>query len=299
MQKKTYLMLLTIPAVLILLVCGDVNNYKKHFKEQYQVFAVPLPDSLYFSGEKVPLHRTDVLEAFDRELLINTYWQSQTLLFIKRAHKYFPLIEPILSTYQVPNDFKYLCVIESGLTNAVSPAGAVGYWQFLEGTASDYDLEITETVDERYHLKKSTEAAARYLSDSYKKYGNWTLVAASYNTGRSGLDTQIERQNENNYYNLELADETMRYIYRILAVKTILENPVDYGFHFRKTDLYTNDSLRYIETDTTISNLSEFAHKHNISYRQLKYYNPWLRENELLNTDNKTYLIAVPYQKKH
>ncbi len=194
-------------------------------QKNYAIFAVKLPEKVDFAGEPVPISQLDVLENLDREVLVNTYWQSQTLLFIKRANRYFPIIEEILKKYNVPDDFKYLPVAESGLTNIVSPANAVGFWQLLEGTGKEYGLEINSEMDERYSLEKSTETACKYIIESYKKYGSWTMAAASYNAGRRGMDRQIERQKEKDYYDLLLNEETSRYIFRIISYKLILSDP--------------------------------------------------------------------------
>jgi len=249
---------------------------------------------LDFAGEKVPMAYFDVKENLDRELLVNTYWQSQTLLFIKRANRYFPLIENILREHEIPDDFKYIALAESGLTYAVSPAGAVGFWQFLPGTAKEYGLEVNNEVDERYHLKKSTEAACRYFKESYAKYHSWTLAAASYNNGRKGLDKQINRQEQTDFYDLLLNEETSRYIYRLLAFKLILNQPDKYGFHFRAEDLYPPIPTQTVKVDSGIHSMVAFAHHFNLNYRMLKYFNPWLRETYLSNKEGKVYELDIP-----
>ncbi|HJX71559.1 MAG TPA: lytic transglycosylase domain-containing protein, partial [Bacteroidales bacterium] len=200
----------------------DSDNENGGNNHLYTVAAVKIPEDLYFAGEKVPLDNFDTRESLDRELLVNTYFHSQTFLFIKRSARFFPLIEPILEKYGIPDDFKYLSVIESGLENSVSPKQAVGFWQLVEGTAREYGLEVNEEVDERYHIEKSTEVACKYFLESYQKYNNWTLTAASYNAGRNGIDRQIGRQNGNNYYDLLLNDETSRYIFRALTIKMVI-----------------------------------------------------------------------------
>jgi len=268
--------------------------YDKEFQGNYSIYAINLPDKLDFAGEAVPLTNFDVYESLDREFLVNTYWQSQTLLFIKRSNKYFSIIETILKEKGIPDDFKYLALAESGLTNVISPAGATGFWQFLKNTGKEYGLEINSEVDERYHLEKSTKAACKYFNDAYKKYKNWTLVAASYNMGMGGLNKQIKRQAVNNYYDLLLNSETSRYVYRILAIKTILINPEKYGFHFREKDLYQNIPVKNIEIDSSITDFSDFAIKHDINYKILKTFNPWLRQNFLTNKNKKTYSIKIP-----
>jgi membrane-bound lytic murein transglycosylase D len=253
-----------------------------------------MPPELSFAGERVPMEYFDVHESFDRELLINTYWQSQTLLFFKRANRFFPAIEPILKENNIPDDFKYLAIAESGLTNSISPAGAVGFWQFLSGTAKDYGLEINEEVDERYHLEKSTEAACRFLQESYETYGNWTMVAASYNAGRKGINTQVEIQKQDNYYDLLLSEETARYLFRILAIKTILENPETYGFMFRQQDLYQPVSFYTVDVDSTVTDFADFADLFGTNYKLLKFLNPWLRKPHLNNRSGRVYTLKIP-----
>ena len=270
------------------------NDFQQAFQKKYSVFSLSIPDELKFAEELVPLDHFDVREALDQELLINTYWQSQTLLFIKRAHKYFPKIEKILKDKGIPDDFKYLVLAESELKNAVSPSGAVGVWQLLKGTAKDYGLEVNDEVDERYHFEKSTKAACDFLKDAHDLFGSWTMAAASYNMGRRGLARQVNRQKENNYYNILLNDETGRYIYRILAIKLILENPDQYGFHVRDKDMYHSVPVLEVKVDSSITDFADFAKKYSINYKILKYFNPWLRDSFLTNKTKKEYLIKIP-----
>ncbi len=274
----------------------EESAFHELFKKNYSIFALDMPRKLEFAGETVPLNFFDVREALDRELLINTYWQSQTLLLIKKANRYFPLMEPILKENGIPDDFKYLPVAESGLANVVSPARAVGFWQLLEGTARDYGLEIDDQVDERYSIERSTEAACKYLKESYAKYGSWTMVAASYNAGRKGIDKQIDRQKTDDYYNLLLNEETARYIFRILAFKSIIENPGKYGFQLRQEDLYPVIPVMKVEVDSTIDDFASFAAIYNTNYKILKYLNPWLRQPYLINSSNRKYLIKIPQE---
>lgn len=272
------------------------SGVKDKFENSYVISSPEFPDNLEFAGEPVPIENFDVWESFDRELLVNTYWQSQTMLFIKRAKRFFPVIEPILKEYMIPDDFKYLALAESGMMNVTSPAGAVGVWQFLRGTAQDYGLEVNDEVDERYHLEKSTVAACRFLLESYSKYGSWTMSAASYNAGRRGMDNQINIQNETDYYNLLLNEETQRYVYRILAIKTILENPTTYGFHTDETDVYPGIEYFEVPVNTRISSFTDFAKEFNTNYKMLKYLNPWLRRPHLTNSGRKTYDIKLPVE---
>lgn len=273
---------------------GADLNYQKYFNEHYKIFSLQLPERIEFAGEPVPMEDLDVREKLDRELLVNTYWQSHSLLYHKRANRWFPVIEPILEEEGVPTDFKYVALIESGLKNVVSPAGAKGFWQFMEGTAKEYGLEVNEYVDERYHVKKATRAACEYLKKAYEKYDSWTLAAASFNVGMKGLDRRIREQKAGRYYDLLLNRETARYIYRVLAVKEILENSSDYGFHIRPEDLYEPYETKTLELDSSIGDLTAFAHDQGIDHRVLKLLNPWLRKNELPVEGDKSYRIELP-----
>jgi membrane-bound lytic murein transglycosylase D len=273
---------------------SEKNDPENDPKRNYAVFSLEIPTEIDFAGEKVPLDQLDILENLDRELLVNTYWQSQTLLFIKRANRYFPAIEPILKKNGIPDDFKYLSIAESGLTNIVSPSNAVGFWQLLEGTAKDYGLEVNSEVDERYHLEKSTEVACKYLLESHAKYTNWTLTAASYNVGRKGVDKQIERQKELNYYDLLLGEETERYVFRILSYKIIMQNPAEYGFYVGENHLYPQIPYYEVTVDGKVDDFATFAKRYGISYKILKWMNPWLRESFLTNASGKTYYIKIP-----
>jgi hypothetical protein len=252
------------------------------------------PTSIDFAGEQAPLQITDVRERLDRELLINANLDATTLLIIKRANRAFPIIEPILAKYNVPDDFKYLAVIESGLVNAVSPAGARGVWQFMPQTAKENGMEVNEIVDERYHLEKSTEAACKYLLDAKAKFGSWTLAAASYNGGMNGVNKQIEMQKVTNYYDLLLNDETSRYVFRILALKEIMKSPAKYGFSVNTDELYVNLPSKKIEIDSSINDLAIFAKSQGINYKILKIHNPWLRDKKLVNLSRKKYQIEIP-----
>ncbi len=263
------------------------------FHNNYKVYAIPLPDSLQFVDEQVPIQQKDVRERIDRELLVNTYWQSNGLLLIKRKHKYFPVIEIILEREGVPDDFKYLAVAESGLQNVTSPAGAKGFWQILKKTGKELGLEINDEVDERYHLEKATVAACRYLKNAKQRYGSWTLAAASYNAGMNKITKEMERQLTNNYYDLYLNEETARYIPRIIALKHILEHPEDFGFIFSQEDLYTPYDYKEILVDSSITDLALFAKQYNMTYKELKLLNPWLRSDKLTNKQAKTYRIKV------
>ncbi len=262
--------------------------------EVYSVQGVLIPEEVTFAGEPLPLDLFDVKEALDRELLSNVYFHSQTIRLLKLANRYFPQMESVLKKNLVPDDFKYLAVAESGLSQAVSPAKAVGFWQLLKGTAGDYGLTVNSEVDERYHVEKSTEVACRYLIDSYKKYGNWTMTAASYNVGRRGVDRQVDRQKKENYYDLLLNDETARYLFRVVAFKMIFEDPAAYGFNLNDADLYPEIPVYSVEVDSAVADFADFAADHQTNYKILKYLNPWLRDNKLTNSGRKKYEILLP-----
>ncbi len=270
------------------------ENFEKKIINDYNVYAIQIPEDLNFAGEQMPLKNPDILERMDRELLVNTYWQSNGLLMFKRAKKYFSIIEPILAKYGVPDDFKYLAVIESGLTNAVSPAGARGVWQILKVTGKENGLEINNNVDERYHLEKATEVACKYLLRAKRQLGTWTLAAAAYNAGNAGVSRRLREQNATTYYDLLLGEETGRYVFRIVALKEILSHPDRYGFNFRAKDLYTNVPTYKVEVDTVVTDFVAFAERFGVNYKILKLHNPWLREPHLNNKSRKVYEIEIP-----
>ncbi len=277
------------------------NNLRisdKNTSESYQIKALKIPQNLTFAGEHVPIEKHDIRERIDRELLVNTYWQSNGLLLFKRAHKFFPIIEPILEKNNIPNDFKYLAIIESGLQNVTSPAGAKGFWQIMKGTAIENGLEVNKNVDERYHLEKATQVACNYIKKAKEKFGSWTLAAAAYNAGISGISRKIDIQKVTDYYNLLLGDETQRYVPRMVAVKEILTHPKKYGFIFEEDDLYSLQPTKIIEVDTAISNIATFSKNLGINYKILKLYNPWLRENKLNNKSRKLYQLKIPIENK-
>jgi membrane-bound lytic murein transglycosylase D len=260
----------------------------------YKVYALHLPDTISFANENIQINTPDKREALDRELLVNTYWQSNMMLMLKRANKFFPTIEKVLKEEGVPTDLKYLAVIESGLENAISPAGAKGFWQIMRTTGREYGLEVNANVDERYHIEFSTRVAAKYLKRAKEKFGSWTLAAASYNRGISGIQRNLNQQKVDTYFDLRLGRETSRYVFRVLAVKEIMENPIKYGYVFDQNDLYDAVPVRYHGLDTAISNLTSFAQKMGINYKILKIHNPWLLENHLNNNSRKYYEIAIP-----
>jgi hypothetical protein len=260
----------------------------------YELPSISLPDKVTFAGEDVPLNDPDVRERLDRELHVNTFWHSNTIFLLKRGNKWLPEIERILAAEEIPSDFKYLAVIESDLTNAVSPSDAVGFWQLLEGTAKDFNLEVNKEIDERYNPLKSTEAASKYLKKAHEKFGTWTNAAASYNMGMRGLQRSVDDQGVDNYYDLLLNEETSRYVLRAVALKLIFESPSDFGFNLSQNQLYEMEDLRKVEVTETISNLRDFAFDQNINYKILKRHNPWLRQNTLTVKKGKKYTLLIP-----
>lgn len=260
----------------------------------YQAFQPPIPKEANFAGEELPLQNFDVSESLDLELVINTYRHSSTIMYLKRANRYFSLIEPILKANGIPDDFKYLCVAESGLQHAISPASAVGFWQFMKATGREYDIEINRNIDERYNIIISTEAACDYLNRAYNKFGNWTLAAVSYNMGMAGLQRKLDHQQVDNYWDLYLPTEPGRYIYRIVALKTVMSDPLLYGFNIPQENLYQEIETIDVTVDSTINRLQEFAFNHNINYKLLKLFNPWLRDTLLMNSTGKEYHLKIP-----
>ena len=270
------------------------ESFEERFTQDYNIYALKLPKGINFAGEPLPKGDNDVLERLDRELHVNTYWQSNSLLMFKRANKFFPIIEPILKRNNIPEDFKYLAITESALQQVVSPAGATGFWQIMKATGKELGLEINAEVDERYHIEKSTEAACEYLKEAYDRFGSWTLVAASYNMGMSGLDRALREQKVKNYYDLLLNSETSRYVFRIHALKEIMENPAKYGFNFTKEDLYSFEPTQKLKITQPIEDLAVFAKHLGINYKILKRLNPWLRDDKLSLRYNQSYTIDLP-----
>ncbi|MDB2632881.1 lytic transglycosylase domain-containing protein [Flavobacteriaceae bacterium] len=298
MKKTTRPLLLMLIFILSIIFFNAVNlsdkTLEKNTSSTYNIKALKIPNGLSFAGEKVPTELDDIKERMDRELLVNTYWQSNGLLLIKRAHKYFSLIEPLLKKYGIPDDFKYLAVAESGLENNSSPAGAAGFWHFLKSSAKEYGLEVNQNVDERYNLEKSTKVAAEYLKKSKKRFGTWTLAAAAYNAGNARIARNLKKQQVTNYYDLLLNSETSRYVFRIVALKEVLSNPRKYGFEFEEDDLYNLPDIKTVKVDTVITNIASFAKKFKTNYKELKLNNAWLRENKLNNKSRKLYKIKIP-----
>lgn len=263
----------------------------------YKIHALQIPNKVEFAGESISLDEPDLRERMDKELLVNTYWQSNTLLMIKRSHKYFPMIEKILEEEGVPDDFKYLALIESGLENVASPKGAKGFWQIMRATGRELGLEVNTNVDERYHIALSTRVACKYIKKAKEHLGSWTLAAASYNRGLSGVKRILKQQQADNYADLLLGTETKRYVFRILAVKQIVEYPERYGFVVEDAQKYPPIQYRTVEVDTAITNIARFSKQMGVNYKMMKIYNPWLLQNHLNNKSRKLYHIALPIEK--
>jgi membrane-bound lytic murein transglycosylase D len=296
-SSQRILILLSISIVTILFynaIYKAESDPKTQTHRTYKIKSLKLPSELDLAGERVPLEINDVKERMERELLVNTYWQSNGILLLKRANKYFPILEPLLKKYNLPDDFKFLALAESGFTDETSSAGAAGIWHFMRATGKEYGLEINDNVDERYNIQKSTEVAAEYLIKAKENLGSWTLAAAAYNAGNYGVSKRLESQQVHNYYDAKLPNETERYVFRILALKEIISNPKKYGFIFDSEDLYTIEKTRTVKVDTVITNLTLFAKKFGMNYKELKIHNPWLREHRLNNKSHKLYEIKVP-----
>ena len=270
------------------------SNPNEDFPQGYKIISPEIPNYLEFAGEKIPTENFEVYERMEREFLSNTYWHSSTLLAIKRANRWFPLIEPILKKNNIPDDFKYLAVAESNLENVISPAGATGFWQFMKPAGEKYGLEINSMVDERYDVEKSAEAACKYLRDSYDMFGSWIVAAASYNMGQDGVTNQRERQKAKNYFNLVLNSETSRFVARIVSLKYVLQNPEKYGFDIKSEDKYKPLEYSEVTLDSSVADLADYAKSLGINYFILKMYNPWLRDNHLSNKTKKAYTIKLP-----
>ncbi len=285
--SKTNAIVLAAALLGSVFIYGVVSNGSEYAPMGYNL-------QMDFAGEEVPTYMADVQERLDKEMITNMNYHTNTTLVIKRANKVFPVIEPILAKYGIPDDFKYLAVIESSLVNAVSPAGARGVWQFMPLTAKEKGMEVSDQVDERYHLEKATEAACKYFLSAKEKFGSWTLAAASYNGGIGGIKSKMEEQQVDNYYDLLLTEETSRYVFRILALKEIMKNAANYGFSIPKEALYYPIATKKIVVDSTITNLAQFAKSQGVNYKILKLHNPWLRDKMLLNASGKKYEIEIP-----
>ena len=299
MKKYIFYTLIFVVLIAAISLLVSTNNKDKVEEERPLVMAmtasIDVPEGMTFAGEKINFDRYDMRERMDRELNSFTYFHSTTLLLFKRANRIFPLIEPILKQQGLPNDIKYLAVIESSLdSRAVSPARAAGLWQFMDSTAKMYGLEVTSEVDERYHIEKSTVAACRYLKNAYGQYGSWSAAALSYNGGQGRITNELRNQGAANALDLWLVEETTRYYYRMLAIKLIFENPQQYGFIIKPNQLYKPMEFKQVQVATEIQDLAAFAQQQGISYAQLKDFNSWLRDRKLVNKARKNYTLLIP-----
>lgn len=272
---------------------NDDQN-ERDFHNAYKIYSVPIPAKLDFAGETIPLEYAFVRENLDREISINTYWASATMVIFKRANRYMPVMEPIFHKYGVPTDLAYVAMIESQLSNVISPAAAVGFWQFTKAAATENGLEVNDEVDERYNIQKSTEAACKLFKSSYERLGSWTLAAAAYNAGKTRILNAMTDQQIRDFYHLYLNDETSRYLYRILALKLISKEPQRYGFYLRNRDLQAPVPMDQIVIESSLDDLVAFARKNGVNYKILKDNNPWLRKPRLSNPQRKSYIIQLP-----
>lgn len=272
----------------------DDDKQQQLIEQNYKVYSWPIPEYVLFAGNKISLKSYDVKERFDRELLTNVYWQSQTILMLKRANRFFPVIEKVLKNEGLPNDLKYIALIESGLLNVVSPAGAAGFWQFMDKTGKQYGLTINDEVDERYHLERATIAACKYFKEAYRQFNDWSLVAASYNMGIEGLKRQLQNQYVQGYNELYLNTETSRYVFRLLAIKEIAERPENYGFFLAKTHNYDPIPTREVKVTNSILDLAKWAIDEGTNYKNVKLLNPWIRKGNLTIKEGDILTIALP-----
>lgn len=280
------------------LISGTIHNATNTVFVNQAITPPKVQDKVSFANESILLNRIDLRERMDRELMSFSYMHSSSILMIKRANRYFPMIEKILKENSVPDDFKYLMVIESSMNpKARSGAGAAGFWQFMVGTAKDYNLEVNKQVDERYNIEKATIAACSYLKDAYKKYGSWITAAASYNAGQRRISNELAKQDVENAVDLWLVEETSRYIFRLAAAKQLFEDPKQFGFYLTADQLYPAITFKKVKVTKSIPDLVEFAKEHNSTYALLKEYNPWLISTKLDNQANQTYYIDIPTEK--
>lgn len=283
--------------ILVLAACTQEKNSGKTVQEQpvtQQALVFPkLPEKMTFAGEEIVLTDEDVMERLDREVLMNAYYNSATTGYFKRANRWFPTIERILEEEGVPEDFKYLAIIESGLVQAVSPVGAQGFWQFMPGTAKNYDLEMSTEVDERLHIEKSTRAACKYLKSSYDSLRDWVWATASYNRGVGGVQQDMAWQGTDHYFDTDQNSETGRYVFRLLAIKLIFENPEAYGYYPDKMQLYEPFKTKSVTVKESIPNIAQWALEHDVNFKIVQKLNPWLKTNKL-TVRNKTYTLLLP-----
>jgi hypothetical protein len=298
LKMKNRLLFSATVIIMFFALCSFTSAEKNErecssIKQNISSFAIP--DSIKFADENVPLSRFDLRERFDREISVIAYQHSFTLLSLKRANRYFPIIEPILKKNGVPTDFKYLALIESNFSNrVVSPAKAAGFWQLMPATAQELGLEVTDEVDERYDIEKSTEAACRYFKRAYAKFADWVVVAASYNAGMGRLSEELQKQQQTKFYDLWMNDETSRYVFRLLAMKAFLAEPQKYGYYLKKDEFYPTVRCTELQVDSAVEDWASFAKAQGVPYGIFKDFNTWLRDRKLQNRAKKTYKILIP-----
>jgi hypothetical protein len=294
--------ILLFSLMLLALSCSDDNSKQKNKRippltkdgiENH--FVVPnVPDEMTFAGELISFKDVDLKERMDNELVINNFWHSNTILMMKRSNRWLPIMKSIFKNEQVPEDLVYIAVVESGLKNVTSPRGAKGFWQFMEATGKEYGLTVNHQMDERYHVEKSTRAACQYLKNAYSKFGSWVLAAAAYNLGINGIADNLERQKVKSYFDLSLNSETARYIFRILAVKLVFENPANYGFYINNEELYPQYLTKNVIIDTSIPNLYEWSKEHGISIKILRKLNPWIKGQSFNVKEGEMFSFKIP-----
>lgn len=294
--SKISLWVIAITAIVISIRAIHIAKQRPVTYDQIMIQShdIDFAPDITFAGEIVPMEMFNIRERYERELLSNCYFHSNTMLLLKRSTRWFPVIEPILKQYNIPDDFKYICLVESGLTNAISPAGAVGFWQFMPATAKEMGLTINKEVDMRYNVEAETIAACKYFQKAYKRFRNWTLAAASFNIGSTRLSNHIKEQKTNSYYDLLMAEETERYIFRILALKTIFENPEKYGIFVSEELCYKPFKYKTVTVTKDVDSWADFAKEHGITYKLLKVFNPWLRSKSLKVHKGEVYEIKIP-----
>lgn len=289
-----FLLFVFIYFILKIYVYPPLNNTISYSLNNFNSNRINIPLNLNFCGEKIPANNFEIQQNLEKEFFNNAYWKSNSTVLFNKAQKWFPYIEPILKQQGVPDDFKYLAVIESHLSNIVSPAGAAGFWQLVPNSARAYDLEVNQYVDERYDVEKSTVAACKHIKDAYAEFHNWTLAAAAYNMGIGGVKNALKKQNASDYFSLLLNSETKSFVYRILAYKTLFSSPAHFGIKKNKWNYYSKIPMQHIKVDSSITNLSAFSKKINCSKAIIKFYNPWLIQDVLHNTERKTYVFKIP-----
>ncbi|MDP1800778.1 MAG: lytic transglycosylase domain-containing protein [Bacteroidota bacterium] len=289
-----FVVFVTLFVFLKIYILQPSNNSLSYSNNNQNVLGLNIPLNLDFCGEKIPANSLAIKEDLEREFFSNNYWKSNSAILFSKAQKWFPYIEPILKQQGVPDDFKYVAVIESHLSNIVSPAGAAGFWQLMPASAQNYGLEVNEFVDERLDVEKATRAACQHIKDAYAIFNNWTLSAAAYNLGIGGIQSALKKQNSDNYYDLLLNSETGSFVYRILAYKTLLSNPAHFGIKKKKLIYFAKIPLKTFKVDSSVTNIASLAKHFGCNKTIIKLHNPWLLSEALNNPEKKTYEFKIP-----